>query len=130
MKPAVTIVDDCDELRFLLATLLEHELGLSCRSLGSLGEVIAHADDVLYSKVVILDINLGPGQPDGVAVYEWLREQGFPGRIFFLTGHAKNSPHVQQAASTGVPILEKPMTPDELIVMLEQATGVSPRAVL
>lgn len=88
---------------------------------GSLAEVEAQADNVLLSHMIVVDINLGTGRPDGVDVYRWLRGKNFGGKIFFLTGHAKQSPYVREAAETGVPILEKPMTPDDLVLVLKDA---------
>lgn len=121
MDNSVTIVDDCRELRFLLSTLLKREMGMGCLSLASLSDVEAHLSDVLRTSLVIVDINLGSGQPDGIAVYEWLRAQGYPGKILFLTGHAQGSPQVERAARTGVSVLEKPMLPDELIQMFKES---------
>ena len=114
MVPAVAIIEDCGDLRRLLVMVLEAE-GVRALPLGSLSQVRHHATDVLSSRVVVIDINLGPGQPDGVAVYRWLRDQDYAGKVFFLTGHAKNSPLVVEAAATGVPILEKPMGIDALV---------------
>ena len=123
MKNAVTVVDDCGELRCLFALILEQEFGVSCLGLTSLSEVMSRSDDVLDSRAIILDINLGPGEPDGVVVYEWLRSQDYRGQIFFFTGHARESPFVRRAADTGVPVLEKPMSPDALIYLLQDYIG-------
>ena len=122
----VTIVDDSFELRYLISVLLEKSLGTPCLCIASFKEAISQSNKVLESAVVILDINLGPGQPDGVAVYEWLKGQGYRGKVFFLTGHAKGGQQVRQAAKTGVSILEKPMAPEELIQLLAQAVGKVP----
>lgn len=121
MKCSVTIVDDCEDFRFLISALLERKLDANCLTVASFTELQANATSVLKSQIVLLDINLGPGQPDGVTVCEWLQSQSYPGKIFFLTGHAKGSPHVARAASTGVPVLEKPLPPDEIVAILQAA---------
>lgn len=124
MIPAISIVDDCGDLRKLMVLVLESE-GIEAIALASLAEVRRYAEDVLQSCAVVLDINLGPEQPDGVAVYEWLREQAYAGRVFFLTGHAKDSPRLREAAETGVPILEKPMVFEQLVPQLVSSVAAA-----
>lgn len=121
MESTVTIVDDSNEFRFFFCCLLERKLQVNCLSLASFADVKDRASEVLKSRVVVLDINLGPGQPDGVAVFEWLRAHAYEGKIFFLTGHAKGSPEVKRAASTGVSIFEKPMRAQEIVLVLKNA---------
>jgi len=73
----------------------------------------------LRCDLALIDINLGAGQPSGVEVYRWLRARGFGGRIFFLTGHAMNSPFVAEAVRLGdAQVLSKPIRPDRLIRLL------------
>lgn len=114
-------VDDSVALRRLVTLLLEEEPAVRCLSFASLAAVQAASEDVLGSCLAVIDINLGEGKPDGVAVYEWLKSNGFRGRSFFFTGHAKDSPQVIRAAQTGLQILEKPMTPEELLLTLKRA---------
>lgn len=118
MSAAVTLVDDCKELRVLVSLLLFEELGVRCTACASFSEVQRREEQVLENQAAIIDINLGAGQPDGVQVYRWFRERGYKGKIFFLTGHAKGSPQLREALQTGVTILEKPMTADELVALL------------
>lgn len=115
MPPRLTIVDDCKELRHLIRLLAEDELGVACLGVESLSDLIQNRDEVLESHAIIVDINLGKGNPDGIEVYRWIQEQQFSGHVLFLTGHAKESPQVQEASRTGVPILEKPMTASQLL---------------
>jgi len=117
----VTIVDDNSELRELLEILLKSEMGVPCLGLASLSEVQAQAPEVLRTQIALLDINLGPFDPDGISVCEWLRENDYRGQIFFLTGHAADSPRLQRAIATGVRVLEKPLTADEFLSVLRQA---------
>jgi FixJ family two-component response regulator len=63
----------------------------------------------------ILDINLGPGQPSGIDAYKWLRNNGYRGRIAFLTGHAGTHPLVIEATRIGdAEIFSKPVDPDQI----------------
>ena len=115
MRPLLTIVDDCRELRHLIQLLAEEELGIGCLGVESLSELISNRDEVLKSNAILVDINLGQGEPDGVEVYHWIQQQGYEGQVLFLTGHAKESPQVQEASRTGIPVLEKPMRADQLL---------------
>lgn len=127
MAPAaVLFVDDDEDLREVMSDILVR-LGVQrVITAGSLGGVQAKRDDALACPIAILDINLGAGQPTGVGVFEWLRSEGFAGRIVFLTGHASNDPRVQQAASIdGATVAMKPMDISELRTLL----GATPRAV-
>lgn len=119
MNNAIAIIDDCRELRRLVSLLVKETLGVPCVALGSFLEVTENSAVLLECKAVIIDINLGSGQPDGVAVYEWLKEHGYSGQMFFFTGHAKESPAVKGALKTGVTLLEKPMDPARLIAFLK-----------
>lgn len=122
----VIIVDDSLEIRYLVSLLLRCDLDVPCLALETLSEVRQHAREVLGSRAIILDINLGPDQPDGVAVYHWLVSHDYRGHVFFMTGHAKESPTVRAASRTGVRILEKPMLPDDLVAMLRDVLRDSP----
>ena len=115
MLNTITLVDDSRELRFLFDILIKQELGVPVIGCPSLKDVMQHRDEVLNSQAIIIDINLGPGEPDGVEVYRWIRDQKYDGQIFFFTGHAAEAPQVRVAAKTGVPVLEKPLSAIELI---------------
>jgi FixJ family two-component response regulator len=122
---ATTIVflDDSDDLREVMPVLLEAALGVKCMCYGTLMEFQNHSTEVLLAKVAILDINLGPDAPDGVAAFNWLMEHGFEGNVLFFTGHARTNPQVAEAIKKGVEILEKPVDPETLISFLERALG-------
>lgn len=115
----IMFVDDCDDLRSLFRRAFERELGIEVLALRSLSEVKKHEKEVLNCSAAILDINLGAGEPSGVDIHDWLKAQAYKGSIFFFTGHGKESPMVQKAAKTQVPILEKPMAPADLISIIK-----------
>jgi len=117
----VLFLDDNEDLRELMPVLLETTLGVRCLSFGSLMELQANAREVLRANVAILDINLGPDVPDGIDAFHWLKDQGFQGKILFLTGHARTSSQLEFAEGNGVEILEKPLSPDKIISSVARA---------
>ena len=126
-EPArIVFLDDSEDLRELMPVLLELALGVECLCFGSLMEFEEHSEEVLRSRVAILDINLGPNVPDGVDAFNWLMDRGFQGKILFFTGHARTNPLVAQAIRNGVEILEKPVHPDEIVSFVTRALNETP----
>jgi len=117
----IVFLDDSEDLRELMPILLESTLGVECMCFGNLTELQYQSEKVLCAKVAILDINLGPDTPDGVAAFRWLTDRGFQGKILFFTGHARNNPQVAAAERNGVEVMEKPLHPDRLISLLRRA---------
>ncbi len=116
----VIFLDDNEDLRVVMVSLIESRLKISCRGLASFGELLAHVDDVLQSEVVILDLDLGHRQPSGIDVYEWLIRNHYQGWIHFLTGHGYSHPLMKEAANSGVQIWEKPIGSTQLLNSLAQ----------
>jgi DNA-binding response OmpR family regulator len=108
---SVLIVDDDEDLRDSVSDVLA-AAGVRRRVLAaSLAEVQRDPAPALASKLAILDVNLGEGQPTGVDVSRWLRERGFAGAIVFLTGHAATDPRVIAAAAVpNTRIVAKPFS--------------------
>ncbi len=116
----VLFVEDSDDLRETLVELITVVVGLRCIGAASYQEVVALGNTVLGCSAAILDINLGPGQPSGIDVYQWLRRVGYSKRIVFLTGHASTHPLVIEAARIGdAEILCKPVDLDQIRLMVE-----------
>lgn len=112
------LVEDSDDLRESLADLLRLG-GVECVTAASLAEVEAQAAQALACELAVVDINLGPSTPSGIAVHRWLRERRFAGRIVFLTGHARTHPLVEEALHLeGVRVLEKPLGADAIIGLI------------
>ena len=111
----VLLVEDSDDLRESLADLFR-TAGVGCVAAASLAEVEAKAADALACALAVVDINLGPGMPSGIAVHRWLRERRFAGHIVFLTGHARTHPLVEEALHLdGVRVLDKPLGVDAIM---------------
>jgi DNA-binding response OmpR family regulator len=105
----VLIVDDDPELRRLICYFYEKAGRVECVGAESLESLCRIYESKGPFALAILDINLGASNFDGVDVYHWLKERNFPGRIVFLTGHARSDPRVQRALEIdGTVLLEKP----------------------
>jgi DNA-binding NtrC family response regulator len=116
----VLYVEDNDDLRELVVELVTLVLKHRCVGVGSYEELVALGKDALGCSVAILDINLGPDQRSGIDAYAWLRDQGYKGRIVFLTGHASTHPLVVEAQRIGdAEIFSKPIEPDRLRAIVE-----------
>jgi FixJ family two-component response regulator len=120
-EPGVVFLDDDKDLRDLFAEVVALLSGRDCLTVSSLAELIAHEARVLAADLAILDINLGPDAPSGLDAYHWLRQQGFTGRIVFLTGHAASHPLVAEAHQLGdVRVFEKPLPIPVIAALLSQ----------
>jgi DNA-binding NtrC family response regulator len=116
----VLYVEDNDDLRELVVELVTVVLKRRCVGVGSYEELAALGAEALRCSVAILDINLGPDQRSGIDAYAWLRDQGYKGRIVFLTGHASTHPLVVEAQRIGdAEIFSKPIEPDRLRSIVE-----------
>jgi DNA-binding NarL/FixJ family response regulator len=82
----------------------------------SVAELRALGHRALAADVAVLDINLGASRPSGIDAYDWLVDQGFEGRILFLTGHARSHPLVARAQHLRrATVIDKPASADTLI---------------
>jgi len=116
----VLFVEDDDDLRGLFVQLVAAFLERPCVAVGSYEELVALGDEALKCRGVILDINLGPRRLSGIDAYRWLRQQGYTGRIAFLTGHADNHPLVVEANRLGdAEIFTKPIDVDQMRSLVE-----------
>jgi len=119
---AVLLDDDADLLE-ILAELLE-ERHCHCLRARSVAELKALGPGALAADVVVLDINLGSGQPSGIDAYDWLMSQNFAGRVLFLTGHAHAHPLVARAERLrGAHVLDKPVDGRVLLDTIVGSSG-------
>lgn len=64
-------------------------------------------------------VNLENGEASGVDAFYWLKDQGYQGKICFLTGHGKTHPLVTQASEMGAEIWTKPMYANKLCAAIK-----------
>ena len=118
----ILILDDFEDLLELLQVIIEKHCDRTALTARKLSEVVALGEKALNCEIALLDINLGPDEPDGVDVYRWLRSNHFAGPIYFLTGHGQSYPAVAEALRLGdAKVLTKPVPPDELIRIVRGA---------
>ncbi|HVJ88548.1 MAG TPA: response regulator [Labilithrix sp.] len=123
-KRRVLVLDDDVDFCDLMAMLLESTADIECLGVHRFAELCARAPDVLGCELAILDVNLGPGEPSGLDALAWLQAHGFMGAIVFLTGHARWHPFLrQQAESSGVRVLEKPVDAVTLLSLLSPSSN-------
>lgn len=116
----VLVLEDDDDLRAVMCDLVQIACHAECVAVASFGALIERRDEVLGCDTALLDVNLGPNEPSGIDAYKFLRECGFRGAMYFLTGHARTHPLVEQARDlAGVRVLEKPVGVD----VLQQLAG-------
>jgi DNA-binding NtrC family response regulator len=111
---AILLDDDADLLQVLADVLSTY--GWSALAVRSVAELQALGERALDADVAVLDINLGPSRPSGIDAYDWLRGQGFHGRVLFLTGHARSHPLVSRAQHLHhARVIDKPTSADDLM---------------
>jgi DNA-binding NtrC family response regulator len=116
----VLFLDDDQDLREVFTELMG-TLGVAVTAVASVPELehVVNGDDGAFD-LAILDINLGPDAPSGIAAYRWLKEHHFRGRTVFLTGHAHSHPLVSEALRLGdASVHAKPMSVAELRAIME-----------
>jgi DNA-binding NtrC family response regulator len=120
MTGCILLLDDSEELTSVMCESLELIFGKKAIVAHSLQELQTKATEAIRCGIALIDINLGPEQPTGIDALRWLRETGFRGRVYFLTGHAVDHPLVREASLiSDVAILSKPIgfdTLEELLV--------------
>lgn len=116
----VLFLDDDEDLRATLTDLIHMLSGRRCYSLGSYRELVTLGGAALDCGIAILDLNLAPGSPGGLDAYRWLEQQGFSGRIVFLSGHDESHPLLADISRlANVEILLKPLTVQALSALLD-----------
>ncbi|MGZ3721950.1 MAG: response regulator [Bdellovibrionales bacterium] len=119
---SVFLLDDDEDLRPVLAELINSHCDCRILALESYQAMFERANAVLSTRIAFLDVNLGRGKPNGIDAYEWLLRNNYKGKILFLTGHAKNHPLVSKAMGLGnATVLCKPVPAMDLVNDVRQA---------
>ncbi len=110
----VLAVDDDDAVRYLIRRILERvpEVELSLAAGGA--EAIDLIDAGELYDVILIDVTM----PDmsGMDVVEWMKlhQPALVARVGLVTAGAADTPALDFLRRTGLPVLYKPFTPNEL----------------
>lgn len=115
----VLLLEDQPELLDLMQLALEMR-GYDVRVCGSAGDALGWLAADGTCKVIVTDIDLGPGM-DGVSVVEAARRRHPDVRVLFYSGHAA----VPRGLDEGERFLEKPFSRLALFDLLDEL-GVQP----
>jgi len=118
----VLIVDDEPVFLTALGMLLERE-GFEVRTAAGAQEALELAAP-FAPDVLIVDWLLR-GAADGVDVAESLRRAGQSPQLILITGHATAELRERLAARGGATLLEKPFSPEELVVAVRKHAAAS-----
>lgn len=106
----VLFVDDNSDLCMVIELLCQSLPEVECICAASMSAVLERAAQVLHTGLAILDVNLGPGEPNGVEIYRWLKGQNYHGKIVFLSGHCSTDRLCEEATGiSGVDFFQKPL---------------------
>ena len=121
MSPRVLLVDDEANIRRMVGALLQSD-GFDTIEApdgnAALARVIEDAPDV-----VLLDLLMPPG-PDGLATLEQIRKRAPHVPVVMMSGKANLSDAVRATKLGAFQFLEKPLTPEGVLVALRSALAV------
>ncbi len=118
MKPRVLIVDDEANIRRMLAALLKSE-GFDPEEAPN-GNAALLSLDQLHPDAVLLDLQMPPG-PDGLETLRLLRERDASTPVIMMSGKAQLTDAVKAIKLGAFQFLEKPLTPEAVLVALRSA---------
>lgn len=110
-KLKILVLDDNSDM----CELMKEVLGdFGCENIllsQSFEQTESYQSEIDSIDVAFLDVNLGMGKKNGIEVYHWLMEQGYPGKVVFFTGHAGSYPALTELINnSNVSLLEKPVS--------------------
>ena len=118
MSPRVLLVDDEANIRRMVGALLESEGFETFEAADgniALTRLVEHSPDV-----VLLDLMMPPG-PDGLATLEQIRRRVPHVPVVMMSGKANLTDAVRATKLGAFQFLEKPLTPEGLLVTLRSA---------
>ena len=122
MTARVLIVDDEANIRRMLKALLEQE-SYEVHDVGG-GADAADVVAALEPDVVLLDLIMPPG-PDGIATLEILRARYPDQVVIMMSGKASLDDAVRATKLGAFQFLEKPLTPEGVMVAVKAAVDLS-----
>ena len=118
MPHRILIVDDEANIRRMLAALLRAE-GFIADEAGT-GPAALLAAERVDPDAILMDLMMPPG-PDGLATLASLRERGVESPVIMMSGKAQLADAVQAARLGAFQFLEKPLSPEAVLVTLRSA---------
>jgi len=122
MSPRVLVVDDESNIRRMVGALLRaegFETAEAANGHGALAALESAAPDA-----VLLDLMM-PGGPDGLATLELLKRRAPDVPVVMMSGRANLTDAVRATKLGAFQFLEKPLTPEGLLVALRGALELS-----
>ena len=122
MSPRVLLVDDESNIRRMIGALLQsegYETVEAPDGNAALARLVEEAPDV-----VLLDLMMPPG-PDGLATLEQIRKRAPQIPVVMMSGKANLADAVRATKLGAFQFLEKPLTPEGVLVALRSALELS-----
>src|SRR6058998_1724319 len=122
MSPRVLLVDDESNIRRMVGALLQSdgfETVEAPDGNAALARLVEDAPDV-----VLLDLMMSPG-PDGLATLEQIRKRAPHVPVIMMSGKANLADAVRATKLGAFQFLEKPLTPEGVLVALRGALELS-----
>jgi two-component system nitrogen regulation response regulator NtrX len=118
MPHRILIVDDEANIRRMLAALLRAEGFIADEA--ATGPAALLAAERVDPDAILMDLMMPPG-PDGLATLASLRERGVESPVIMMSGKAQLADAVQAARLGAFQFLEKPLSPEAVLVTLRSA---------
>ena len=118
MSPRVLLVDDEANIRRMVGALLQSEGYETVEAADGNAGVARLVEDA--PDVVLLDLMMPPG-PDGLATLEQIRKRAPHVPVVMMSGKANLADAVRATKLGAFQFLEKPLTPEGLLVALRSA---------
>ena len=122
MSPRVLVVDDEANIRRMLSALLQAE-GFETADAAN-GHAALAAIESAAPDAVLLDLMM-PGGPDGIVTLEQLKRRAPDVPVVMMSGKADLAAAVRATKLGAFQFLEKPLTPDGVLVALRSALELS-----
>ena len=122
MSPRVLLVDDESNIRKMVGALLQSDGYETVEAPDGNAALTRLADDA--PDVVLLDLMMPPG-PDGLATLEQIRKRAPHVPVVMMSGKATLADAVRATKLGAFQFLEKPLTPEGLLVALGSALELS-----
>jgi two-component system nitrogen regulation response regulator NtrX len=122
MTHRVLLVDDEANIRRMLGALLRAE-GYEVAEAANSGAAIVAVEQA-RPDVILLDFLMPPG-PDGIATLRELRTRGVDAPVIMMSGKANIGDAVRATKHGAFQFLEKPLSPDVVMVTVESAVSLS-----